>query len=106
MTHSELKLLRNHSHTLFKEGSDVVISLLDHIDRQAEVIREMREALDKILRNVAIDWYVQQFAKSTEPSDPSSGIIGLIHNKDTSDRAKAAFSIAREVLAKHKEIES
>lgn len=59
----------------------------------------MREALEDLLSNVALDWYVQQFAQKEVVDSLSSGLVQRIHNEELVYRAKMAFEKARKALA-------
>lgn len=56
-------------------------------------------AIRETLTNVALDWYIQQFARDTTPAINASGIAAVIHNQEIRDRARMAFEQLREALA-------
>lgn len=60
---------------------------------------EAARALEGMMNNVALDWYVQQFAKDTTPKGDSSGIAARIHNEEVSARIAQRLEEARQALA-------
>lgn len=82
---------------------------LDDLESQADVpmfnptalraLIQVARAAEGLLGNVALDWYVQQFAKDQAPQGYDSGSAALIHNLETSQRAGAEFERIRLALA-------
>lgn len=48
----------------------------------------LREALEGILVNVSLDWYVQNFSRNEESTAINSELMVRLHNRETLDRIK------------------
>jgi hypothetical protein len=85
--------IKNNEYDIFQKGLH---------DKQIQSLKDenekFREALESILSNVALDWYVQQFAKDETPRLGTSGIAAKIHNIETLQRIKISFERARQTL--------
>lgn len=68
-----------------------------------ERIFDLEEALRGILSTVALDWYIEQFAKDEKPHGCSTGIAARVHNRELILRIRTAFERARKVLNPPKE---
>lgn len=60
-------------------------------------------SLEDILRNVALDWYIEVFSRDTRPQGTSTGTVAQIHNKELVQRARIAFEKARRELKSYKD---
>lgn len=80
----------------FSEGANWAI------EKEKERVKGLVEALEDMLKNVSLDWYMQQFGKDTSPQPPTTGIAAKIHNQETMDRVLVAFANARDALKEYR----
>ena len=76
-------------------GTEEMLLAKAYIELSGQM-EEAREVLNHLLSNVACDWYVDQFTKSTAPNTSAA----RIHNSEVNKRAKIAFMMAREFLSR------
>jgi hypothetical protein len=69
-------------------------------DAAMERVKPLVEALDGILIDVSLDWYVQHFSKDTTSTEKTSGIAARIHNAELLSRIARRFIEGKEALAK------
>jgi hypothetical protein len=60
----------------------------------------LREALEDLLRNISLDWYVQQFGRDETPTGAQSGAVARIHNAGLVERLRVSLYRARTVLSR------
>jgi hypothetical protein len=83
--------------------------LLDY--KRSKALAEWAEkygapAVDLVLRNISLDWYVQQFGRDEAPTPTQSGAVAVIHNAALVERLKSVLQFARKALAALNALES
>lgn len=69
------------------------------IETLLRIIEVQNAALDGLLRNAALDWYVEQFRRDATPTPINTGAMTKVYNHELKQRTIQAYEEARRARA-------